>query len=804
MMHHIKFILSVVLISIITSCTQNPEKSNQYDYENDYTGAVTTSLVWPEESFNTDNIVARAASIDCNTMGISNIVLRYYTEERELLNEGRFECSLGKGTVDGILAGDHRTLIASVYNTENQEIFRGERVGITITGGIISNIGETQMEKITANTAPTAMIHSPKAGTFLEGALISFIGSALDPEDGIIADNSLVWYSNIDGQLDKGESFSKSDLTIGRHHIILTVTNTADVMNSASVYIDISDEIPSTAPVYPPEIDSFEIDDAYSTATEIQTDGTVQFHEIEPNNNDWLQFSATAGSIYEITLDNIIKTDGLYAFIYKDAGPNTQPVYQNQSIISTKNSDTSLLAFKAPTSGTYYIKLTTYYRENSSSTYIDTSTTHSGSCFISVYESISISNEDTYINDDSFSTATEIETDGTVQFHEIEPNDNDWLQFSATAGSICDITLKRVIKTNGFYAYIYKNAGPNATPAYQNQSISISKDAYSGSLQFTAPTSGTYFIKLTTYYRENLSSTYIETAAIESGSCIISVDMVQLASNVDFFVDDNSYATATEIEPNGESQFHEIEPNDNDWLRFEATAGTEYLISLSEVLKTNGLYVYIYRDAGANNTPAYQNQSINVTTVSDSGSLPFTAPTSGIYYIKLTTYYRENLSSTYIENTAMDSGSCRISIETSSSSSNEDIYENDDSYSSATEIETNGSAQFHEIEPNNNDWLQFDATAGNTYDITVSNVLKTGGFYVYIYRDAGANNTPAYQNQSISVTGASDSGALQLTAPTSGIYYIKLTTYYRENSSSTYIDNSATDSGSCLIRVREE
>ena len=55
---------------------------------------------------------------------------------------------------------------------------------------------------------------------------IQFIGSAYDLEDGELSGNSLVWSSDLDGQIGTGNNFTNNSLSEGTHQITLTATDT--------------------------------------------------------------------------------------------------------------------------------------------------------------------------------------------------------------------------------------------------------------------------------------------------------------------------------------------------------------------------------------------------------------------------------------------------------------------------------------------------------------------------------------------------------------------------------------------------
>jgi hypothetical protein len=89
------------------------------------------------------------------------------------------------------------------------------------------------------NTAPAVTISSPTNGaTFISGTLINFSSSAADAEDGSLT-GSLIWTSNLDGQIGTGGSFSSTTLGDGTHTIIASVTDSGGLTGSASVSITV-------------------------------------------------------------------------------------------------------------------------------------------------------------------------------------------------------------------------------------------------------------------------------------------------------------------------------------------------------------------------------------------------------------------------------------------------------------------------------------------------------------------------------------------------------------------------------------
>ena len=95
-----------------------------------------------------------------------------------------------------------------------------------------------------ANTAPTVSISSPSSGlSVAAGTAVTFAGAATDKEDGTIT-ASLVWTSNLDGEIGRGATFVKT-LTSGSHTITAKVSDSKGSTAQASRSVTVGT---STAP----------------------------------------------------------------------------------------------------------------------------------------------------------------------------------------------------------------------------------------------------------------------------------------------------------------------------------------------------------------------------------------------------------------------------------------------------------------------------------------------------------------------------------------------------------------------------
>jgi PKD repeat protein len=88
------------------------------------------------------------------------------------------------------------------------------------------------------NTPPTVNITAPSDGaTFSSGAMIDFSGTASDVEDGDLT-GSLIWTSDLDGQIGTGGSFS-AVLSDGVHTVTAEVTDSGGASGSDTVGITV-------------------------------------------------------------------------------------------------------------------------------------------------------------------------------------------------------------------------------------------------------------------------------------------------------------------------------------------------------------------------------------------------------------------------------------------------------------------------------------------------------------------------------------------------------------------------------------
>jgi PKD repeat protein len=131
---------------------------------------------------------------------------------------------------NGLTVGTH---LITFIATDTDAATGTDQITVTIT--------------IAVNQAPTATISAPSQDTTAtQGDAVTFTGTGVDPEDGLLTGTSLQWESNLDGSIGSGVSVVKSNLTAGVHTIRLIASDSQAAADTAEITITVN---PAPAPV---------------------------------------------------------------------------------------------------------------------------------------------------------------------------------------------------------------------------------------------------------------------------------------------------------------------------------------------------------------------------------------------------------------------------------------------------------------------------------------------------------------------------------------------------------------------------
>lgn len=209
-----------------------------------------------------------------------------------------------------------------------------------------------------------------------------------------------------------------------------------------------------------------------------------------------------------------------------------------------------------------------------------------------------------------------------VQYHNFHiPSDEDWVKFTATADVTYLIETSFATTATDTVLYLYDTDGETPLAANDDRNL------YAG-ITYTFPTTGTYYIRCTPYSSaypgEDYNITVVESDDISiptvSPDIYESDDSVLEADNNDRFLYLNN------------TQHHNFHTStDEDWMKFTATGGVEYLIETSIANYSADTMLYLYDTDGVTELAFNDDRTLYA-------GITYTIPVSGTYYIKCRSY----------------------------------------------------------------------------------------------------------------------------------------------------------------------
>lgn len=470
--------------------------------------------------------------------------------------------------------------------------------------------------------------------------------------------------------------------------------------NQATVYgpethYDISLTATAVAP------DAYEPDDAYENASPLQPDGSAQHHNIHvPRDEDWIGFSAVEGVAYTIeTLDLERRCDTMI-YLY-DVDGTTQLAIDDDGGLGAA----SRIEWTAPADGVHFVRARHYH---------DTVYGLETGYRLRILGS-SGPEGDAYEPDDDHTTANWIATDGSGQGHDFhDMGDIDWCRMACVPGTVYVVETRHLASRCDTYLSLYDSDGTTE--------LATSDDGGTGwasRLTWTPDISGTYYVAV--------RHAYPEIYGIDTGY-ELSVTATDASQGDDQEPDDGP-EDATEIIPDGAVLHYSTHAAGNeDWARFDASAGRTYIIETENLGPWCDTYLYLIKPD--RETVILRDDDGGVGPAS---RIEWQASFTDEYYVRIRQYWDD----TYGPDSTYD---LRIT-----SQGGADAAEPDDSPAQAPWITVDATAQRHNFHtPGDEDWVRFQGQAGTHYLITTSDLAPQCDTVLTLFDAEGA--TPLAHN----------------------------------------------------------
>jgi hypothetical protein len=462
--------------------------------------------------------------------------------------------------------------------------------------------------------------------------------------------------------------------------------------------------------------DPYEPDNPCEMAKPITTDGTTQTHNLAPVGDvDWVKFDAVANVTYVIEALNVGADANVVLSLFSQCG--APPCLGGGQRIE----------WTAPVNGTFYVKV-----EHHDDTYDAGQSEYT----LSVTAQDDCAN-DAYEVDNTCTAARDISTAGSVQRHLFcSSGDVDWVKFSAMAGVTYTIQGQNVGAGADVVLSLFDRCG--VPPGFGGGQR----------IEWVCPADGTYYVKAENHdpARYGAAITY-DLSISGGGGC----------TPDDFEVDDAA-ASARPIAVDGAAQTHTFCPaGDRDWVQFNAASGTRYTIETSSLGSESDTFVALYGTDG----------TTLIAWDDDSGPglgsrITWDCPAGGTYYIKVRHY-----------NPQAAGADTRYDLTVSTVPCQPDAYEQDNTYTAARGIPTDGSTQDRNFcGAGDVDWAKFVAQAGVNYVIKTSGLGPSCDTVIHLYASDGVTQLAANDDY-----GSGMGSRIDFVFSTSDTYYVKVRHY---------------------------
>ena len=309
-------------------------------------------------------------------------------------------------------------------------------------------------------------------------------------------------------------------------------------------------------------------------------------------------------------------------------------------------------------------------------------------------------NGDTYEPDNSCGGARRIWPDGVHYRHNLWPvGDEDWVRIDMVQGVQYIITTSNVGEDGDTKIELYDLCSDD--PVAGDDPVLGPGAQLTWQAMFTGP----HYVQVTHH-----NTTYGPDTRYDLS--------VRAQVNGDSYEPNDTCETARIIVPGSGVQPHLFfRAGDEDWLRFQAIAGQDYQVALSNIGPAAQPQLSLYRFCGDS----------MIGQANPGAGLSWTCTQSGEYYLRVQDAV-----------TATHGILAYYSLELSASGNGNDPGEPNNTPANARAISTDGTPQTRNIAPASDvDWFYFDAQAGQDYRINTFDLGPAGDTVICLYeRDA--------------------------------------------------------------------
>ncbi|MFL2770401.1 MAG: pre-peptidase C-terminal domain-containing protein [Rhodospirillaceae bacterium] len=513
-----------------------------------------------------------------------------------------------------------------------------------------------------------------------------------------------------------------------------------------------------------------------STATNgTLTAGVAANGEIEMwSDQDWYAITLTADREYQFDLEGITLSDTFLTL--RDSDGTT--ITTNDDGGSGLN---SRITYTPTTSGTFYI-IASGFADNIGTYTIsaqDISSTEEA-----IIPGITVS-EGTTDALATTATTSEIISGDSFEGELSSGGDKDWIKIELTAGTTYTFALKGSgdgagTLPDGFLVLRDANGGF----VVQDDDSGTNLDAR---IEYTAETSGTYYIAVRAFGQSQTGTYVLETSPGErtASDPVPGAETVNTIAGITISegTTDTLGTTATTDEIiSGDSFEGELDSgSDKDWIKIELTAGTTYTFSLKGSGDGAGTLpdgFMVLRDADGGFVTQDDNSGI-----ADDAEIVYTAETSGTYYVAVRTFSGD--AGTYVletspgERTANDPVPAPEPAPEPEPVPGEIIQEGDTDAagdtSTTAEISVGDTFQGELDVTTDRDFIRIDLTGGQTYTFDLNGSDSDGGTLqdpFLVLRDSNGGFIAQDDN-----SGTGNDAQISYTPSSSGTFYLSVRTF---------------------------